>query len=106
LNQSGAFERLTQKPNGSSLQSSRPDPFIRERRNENNWNVFAFGKQYVLQFYAANVRHLNVGNQARYVVPARGAQKFAGGSKCECGESKRLHKASCRVANGFIIVDD
>ena len=101
-----SVERLGQIADCASLQRSRPDPFIRERRNENNWDVFAFGKQYALQLYAANVRHLNVGNQARYVVPARGSQKFAGGGKCECGESKRLHKASCRVANGFIVVDD
>ncbi len=78
LDQCPYIERLGQEADSPRIQCLRPDPFFRERRDENDRYVASPDLQMPLELDTAHPRHFDVCDQAGVVTNLGRPQKFVG----------------------------
>jgi hypothetical protein len=90
----------------SALQCGRAHVLLGIRRHEDGGNVMASAEQPPLQIDATDTRHAHVRDQARGILQSLGAQKFFGRRKRCRQVAVGFQKASGRLANRQVIIDD
>ena len=71
-------KRFAQKAECSSLQGLGLNLLLEIRRDKNHRHATAVSDQSILQVYTAHAGHVEIGNQARRLLPVLGLQVFFG----------------------------
>ena len=100
------IEWLAQECNRPSIHGVCPHVFIGIASDENNGEAMTRGDQPVLQIKAAQARHIQIGDEARYLADLLGVEKFLGRAKRGNVLAKRLHETFHRLAQSFIVIDN
>ncbi len=106
LEQCLLIKRLPQEANGSCFERLPSDPIFREGRDEDDRRMHPLRQQHALEINAADIRHLDVHDQARGIKYMAGSQEIFSRSKYICRQSHRTEQAFQRKADRLIIVND